>query len=361
MARIVTVYRNEPIEFCPVDMSLIRWLKISEALARLGHQVDIATNENRIGISFPVSMGQNLRRVHLSDVRWHQYDVVKTLFHGGFLTLEKWKGTDHPFIISKLGSVVAPEDRPGIYFYGSIRESLYSTQSRVAKYSRYITLLSGPAVELWKSMYGSNKNLLLVPGAVDRNIPEKGPDPFPADNGIRAIFSGNIYTADRQPEANRTLSQKLNLLGELLFKKNARLYFLGPGDTSRINPEFVTVLGPVPYQESWNYLYHVSVGVVLNAGPFQHNNESSKIYHYLRSGLPVVCEAGFPNEHLIGESGLGYVTENGNMEILAERVIEASHAVWDRDFAVRYILENHTWDHRAQIYHRLFQRVRAAL
>ncbi len=46
MARIVTIYdTNHKYGFDLVDMSYIRWVKISEALARLGHQVDIATNE----------------------------------------------------------------------------------------------------------------------------------------------------------------------------------------------------------------------------------------------------------------------------------------------------------------------------
>jgi len=45
MAKIVTVYNARHRRFEPADMSYIRWLKVSEALARCGHQVDIATNE----------------------------------------------------------------------------------------------------------------------------------------------------------------------------------------------------------------------------------------------------------------------------------------------------------------------------
>ena len=42
MAKIVTVYRDSRGVFQPVEMGMIRWLKISEALARRGHSVDIA-------------------------------------------------------------------------------------------------------------------------------------------------------------------------------------------------------------------------------------------------------------------------------------------------------------------------------
>jgi len=55
-------------------------------------------------------------------------------------------------------------------------------------------------------------------------------------------------------------------------------------------------MGAVSYERSWDYLHHADVGVLVAAGPFMHNNESTKIYHYLRVGLPVVSEAGFPND-----------------------------------------------------------------
>src|SRR5579871_6358695 len=129
MARIVTVYTPSPKEWDLREMSRIRWQKISEALARQGHEVDIATNESRWEQDgTPVVMATGLRRVPLHMVDWHRYDVVKTLFHLGFETLASHGGASHPFIISKLGSVVGLEDMPGIYFYGAVRERLYATQ-----------------------------------------------------------------------------------------------------------------------------------------------------------------------------------------------------------------------------------------
>src|SRR5437588_12019120 len=103
MARILTLYSTERRHFLPREMANIRWLKISEALSRLGHQVDIATNETlkRWLGKFPIRMGTHLRRIHLADVRWSNYEIVKTLFHAGFNTLESFRGIDHPFIISK--------------------------------------------------------------------------------------------------------------------------------------------------------------------------------------------------------------------------------------------------------------------
>jgi hypothetical protein len=336
-------------------MSYIRWFKISEALARCGHHVDIATNEEKNGTPFPISMAPRLRRVHLSDVRWNEYDVIKTHFHAGFLTLEQWGGTGHPFIISKLGSVVAPENRDGIHFYDEIRERLYRTQEKIAAASHYVTVLTVPAKELLEDVHGRSNNVLLVPGAADDQIPEAGEDPFPS-KGMRIIFAGNIYTSNSQPEANTILVEKLNALGKALKVRGAQLYFIGPGDVTRLNRESVIYFGAVEYEKAWNYFHHADAGVVVASGTFLHNNESTKIYHYLRAGLPAVVESGFPNQSLVQQCELGFIAENGNMERMADLAIEACHREWNRDSAVDHIRKHHTWDRRVEVYDRLVKR-----
>ena len=59
--------------------------------------------------------------VPLNRIRWSDYDVVKTLFHVGFQTLADRGGGDHPFIISKLGSVVEPGGNAGHLFLRTYR------------------------------------------------------------------------------------------------------------------------------------------------------------------------------------------------------------------------------------------------
>jgi hypothetical protein len=80
-----------------------------------------------------------------------------------------------------------------------------------------------------------------------------------------------------------------------------------------------------------------------------HNNESTKIYHYLRAGLPVVSESGFPNDNVVRESGLGFIVPAGDMDQLAKKVCEAANWPWDRDLAIRYIMANHTWPQRIAV------------
>jgi glycosyltransferase involved in cell wall biosynthesis len=357
MARIVTVYRMWRRRFKPVDMSYIRWLKISAALARLGHQVDIATNEPRWFMRrAPLVMAPNLRRVPLTGVRWDEYDLVKTLFHKGFETLEYYDGDKHPFIIPKLGSVVGPYDMEGIYFYGKHRSQLYAIQQRIQQRSRFVTVLSNPARELWADCFGSNDRVLLVPGAADREIPPSARDPYPDDGKTRCVFAGTIYNQQSQPEANRTLVEKLNFVGRQLAAHGARLYMLGLGDVRRLDRTHVTYLGSIPYHRTWDYFYHAHVGLVVSAGSFMHNNESSKIYHYLRAGLPVVSESGFPNDYVVRESRCGIVVQSGDMRALTDAILTAGRATWDKTYAINYICENHTWDKRAAVYDHLLRR-----
>jgi len=205
MARIVTVYNTERSArtwaTCPISAGS----GISAALARLGHEVDIATAEFKFRCGGPSwEMGPGLRRVPISAVRWQAYDVVKTLFHQGFTTLERFGGGQHPFIIAKLGSVVGPTDMNGIYFYGRTRRRLFAVQRRIAATARHVTLLSVPARDLWVQCHGARDNVLLVPGAVDRDVPEPGPDPYDNAPHPRYVFSGNLYSARTQPEANRS-------------------------------------------------------------------------------------------------------------------------------------------------------------
>jgi hypothetical protein len=358
MSRIVTVYSGGLRSAREVEMGYIRWYRMSAALASLGHTVDIASAELRRRVFRTVEpVAPNLRIVPLSRVKWGEYDAVKTLFHGGFETLERYGGAHHPFLIAKLGSVVGPADMEGVYFYGHQREDMYRVQERINRASRYVTLLSEPAEQLWRSCFGATTDVLVVPGAVSAKIPAPRRSPYPRDGRPPCVFAGNFYNRKRgsQPEAHATLASKLNRLGALLHEGGARLYVVGTGDASSLDPRYVTYCGEVPYEDSWDYIHFAAVGVVVTAGGRMHNNESTKIYHYLRAGLPVVSEAGFPNDHVVRESGLGHVVENGELELMASQIVEAVHAPWDRERAICYILAHHTWEKRAEVYDRILR------
>lgn len=355
MKRIVLVYNTERRGVRrPVDMARIQLVESAHALARRGWAVDMASAEwSLLFRRRTMATAPGVRRVSLARVRWDEYDVVETNFHQGWDTLEAFGGTSHPFIVAKLGSVVGDHDMPGIYFYGAGRERMLRTQRAIHQGARFVTVLTEPARALWLQLFGPRERMLVVPGAAAADIPARGRDPYPPGQGTRVLFSGNVYTT--QPEATRVLVDKLNRLGAGL-APGARLFFAGPGDTRRLDPAVVTHLGVASYLDAWQHMLHAHVGVVVSAGPFMHNNESTKIYHYLRAGLPTVCESGFPNEHVLHESGLGMVTPSEDITQMVASVRRASMRSWDREAGMRYILARHTWDARMELYDTLFRR-----
>ena len=343
--RIATVYKRDHFSpFAPAKMSTIRWLRMSEGLAALGHRVDMIMN----GEGLQHATTPNLRSVAFADVDWNGYDVIKTLFHSGFESLSEEGGADHPFIISKLGSVVGNHDTDGVYFFNHEREHLCSIQKQIRERSRYVTLLTAASRRLWEELFGEASNLLHVPTGVDREVPAAGDNPYKRFSEPIAVYAGNIY-GETQPEMNLLWQDRLNRLGTLLQRKGIRLCFVGTGRVNRLDRRVVTVMKPVDNREVWDHQRFASVGLVLAQGKKQHN-ESSKLYYYLRAGLPVVSEAPVPNNFLIHATGMGHVADYDDDQALVDMVESAIHREWPRREGIEYVVAHHSWDQRVATY-----------
>lgn len=349
--RIATVYISRPIdEFRAVTMDTVRWLKISEALANRGYQVDMITNEkaNRI-----IKMGANLRRVPVAKFHWQDYDIIKTLFQEGFASLEKAGASNHPFIISKT-TVVGLKNEPGVYVNFLTRLRDYQIQKRMAEKCRYITVLSKENKNLWEKLFGKKNNILLVPTGVDEKISPRNKNPYAQFNEKIVLFAGNIYRTQMR-RINFRWQKRLNNLGKLLQKQNMRLFFIGSGMTDWLNPRYVTYLGAIEHQKFWDYQYFADCGLVLAHGEKQ-NFESSKIYYYLRTGLPVVSESPVPNNYLIKETKLGMIIPFDNNAKMADAIEKVVNKKWDKNYAIKYMVKNHTWDKRVEIYDQIIKK-----
>jgi hypothetical protein len=292
--------------------------------------------------------------VSFSDVVWDRYDVIKTLFHSGFDAVWEAGGGDHPFIISKLGSVVGKGDTEGVFFFEEERERLCAIQERIRSASRYVTVLTPPSRRLWEEQFGGRENLLLVPTGVDRHLPPPRRSPYRRFRERIAIYLGNIY-GETQREMNRLWQARLNELGRALRRKGIRLCFAGTGSVDRIDARAVTLLGTVHNDDVWDYQRFADVGIVLAQGALQHN-ESSKLYYYLRTGLPVISEAPVPNNFLLEETGMGFVADHADHGMFADMAEQALHHPWPRNDAVHYMIAHHTWDRRVTAYDEILRR-----
>lgn len=349
--RIATLYRREYFShFSPNDMSTIRWLRISEGLADLGYEVDMIINSS----DKTNQKNPNLKFIPYSRFNWRKYDVVKTLFHRGFESLRHMEGEDHPFIISKLGSVVGNHDNTeGVHFFNEEREDLYRIQKQINAKSKYISILTKPSKILWENEFDRNENLLIVPTGVDKNIPPPTNNPYKDFNEKIAVYIGNIY-GEAQKEMNLLWQERLNILGNLLRKNGIRLCFIGMGDVEYLNHKYVTYFDPVGIDKIWDFHYFADVGIALAQGKVQHN-ESSKMYYYLRTGLPVVSEAPIPNNSLIKKTNLGFIADYNDNQMIANLAEAAIHKTWEKEESKKYMLKNHTWNRRVRIYDKIIR------
>ena len=348
--RIACVYPLDDDPAVVASMDRIRFRRMAEAFARAGHHVDIVRRRGKI-----VPLGPRLRMVPARGIRWDRYDVVKTSLHKGFNHLLVNGGADHPFIISKLGSVVAGSPRPGVHFFGRQHEFLLGMQNEMAQRARAVTFLTDENEQAWLDTHGVEMLRLRVPTGVDAVIPPAGPDPFArlgvAGRGV--LFAGNIYDRE-QPEVNRIWVDRLNRIARALKRRGLYLVAMGTGERSGLDQSVMTDLGPLPPDEVWDWQRNAVCGLVLAHGAVQ-DNESSKIYYYLRTELPVICEAPIPNRWLVEHTGLGAIVPLDDPETMADAVVSFAGRGHSLNGVADWMAREHSWDERAGRYAPLFE------
>jgi hypothetical protein len=334
-------------------MDWIRFWRMSDALARRGHEVDAISNWPRS----PGAAPPRLRTVPFERVDWTRYDIIKTFFHRGFECLAESGGADHPFIVSKLGSVVGRHQTAGVHFFGAVREKLYQLQLAIAQRSRVVTVLTDASEELWRREHGPSPPLIQVPTGVDAVIPPAGPNPYPGVgvHGPVALFAGNLYRRTAQAEVNELWQERLNAVGRALRRRGVRLVAMGLGEVDRLDATAVLHMGTVDLSAFWDWQRYADVGLVLAQGPVQ-DNESSKIYYYLRTALPVVCERPVPNVSLITRTAHGALVDYDDVTALADAAAELARRPPAANGVVDYMITHHSWDARAALYDPVFAR-----
>ena len=63
-----------------------------------------------------------------------------------------------------------------------------------------------------------------------------------------------------------------------------------------------------------------------------------------------------PNLPLSKEANLGFTADYEDNQMMAKMIEAAIYKKWQKKEAIRYILKNHTWDKRVQIYDALIKK-----
>jgi len=338
------------------SMNWIRWLRVGEALARLGYKTDLIYNGYiSKSIRQLIEKTPNLGIKSALLLNWNKYDVLKILFHKGFQHLRYFNGIKHPFIITSLGSVFASHDQEGIYFFGKRRKDPYLIQNELIKHSKYVVVLTQKNEKVLRQEYPKYMNVLRVPTGVDSEIPVPGLNPYGGAKRRICIFAGNIYNHKTQPELNCLWQKRINEIGCKIKKNNIDLYFIGVGATNLLDSNAVTCLKPVPNHRFWDYQYYADVGLALSDGPVC-DNEASKIYYYLRGGLPVIAENPLSNSGLVDDVQYGEKVPYGNLEAISQAIIQwANHGKERREQVMSYMKHHHSWEKRIEVYDSIFK------
>jgi hypothetical protein len=311
----------------------------------MGHEVDLPIDGPQV-----VELSPGVRRVPVATLDWPSYDLVKAEFHRGFDRVARHGGADHPFLLVKFGSVVGPPETPGVYFFGDALAELAASQRAIAERARYVSILTQPSADLWRQEHGTRIPVLMVPTGVDAVIPPTRTDPYAALglSGRAVLFAGNIYT-EQQREVNLVWQDRLNRLGRALRRRGLTLVAMGAGLVDQLDPDAVRHVGSLPVDQTWDWQRGAVAGVVLAHGPGQHN-ESSKIYYYLRTGLPVLCERPVPNADLVTSAGCGALVDLDDVKTMAAVAEDLAVRRQRFDDVAETTAREHSWDERAARY-----------
>ncbi|MBM4327707.1 MAG: glycosyltransferase family 4 protein [Deltaproteobacteria bacterium] len=340
--RIGVVFHKNPFA-PPTGIDLVRLRAIAGGLIRRGFSVDVIAPVHEAGLIdrfIPVKplnvLGEGRR-----------YDLIKTSYHFSIRLIDAYTGP----VVSRIVRVVdheAPQrDEP-------FREDLLSCQEMIRRRASVLVLNNRENEERWRRFYGPKPPVLFVPNGCPSEIPEPGLDPYGTQRPA-ALFLGSVAAA----RMARVLNEAAVLLRgratiHLVGLNKSRMY---GGDGSCRLSRLIVDHGETSHNRVWDYIHYAQAGIALATGPHPFDNDISKIFDYLRGGLPVVSEEGILQNHLIERTGFGRIFAYDNVEELVSGVLEILERppIESKEQVMSFMAREHSWERRLEQYVALFQ------
>lgn len=274
------------------------------------------------------------------------YDLLKTSYHFSIKLIGDYAGP----VVSRIVRVV---DERYPQRDVTFRQELLQCQERIRDRASGL-ILNNPENEIrWRDRYGDSLRIALIPNAAPARIPAQGANPYEGREPA-VLFLGSL--------AAGRMVRILNDLAETL-QGEAFVHFVGLNKCSMYGEEtdcrlapLVTDHGERPEQEVWDFIRYAKVGLALATGPLRFDNDISKIFNYLRGGLPVLSESPIVNNHLIYETGHGSVFEFddfGDMISKLRGILE--NPPGNREAVMEFMIREHSWDTRVETYRTFLQ------
>lgn len=277
------------------------------------------------------------------------YNLVKTCYHFSIQLIGNYQGP----LVSRIVRVVderLPERDD------AARRALLECQSLIQRRAGALILNNAENEERWHRLYGRRIPVAKIPTGCPAAIPPLRSNPY--ETGCPVILFLGSLAAPRMVILLNDLAWRLRDRCRVHLIGSNKTHLYGGGRTCDLD-SLIVDHGELPEEEVWDYVGHAQVGVALAAGPELFDNDISKIYTYLRGGLPVLSEERIANNHLVIQTRYGSIFAYGDradMAAKAAELLERSPTEL-RPSTMVFMAKEHSWERRVGALLSLFHKV----
>jgi glycosyltransferase involved in cell wall biosynthesis len=341
--RIGIIFHKNPYA-PPKGIDLVRLRNIAGGLIRRGIDAEIIAPVEHEGIIdglIPVRRLKALREV--------RYDVLKTSYHDSILIVGDFDGPIVSRIVRVVDDKLPERDEP-------FRKKLIQCQDIIAAKASAVVLNNEENASRWRGLYGNRQEIAIIGTGCPSVIPELGANPY-GNQKPAILFLGSI-ASERMLRMLNTAAKLLENTADIHLVGLNKVRMYGGQESIDLEPG-IKDHGEIPEPLMWDYVKRAHVGIALAAGPHLFDNDISKIWNYLRGGLPVLAEERIINNVLIEKTGLGRVFRFDSPEDMALQALEMLETDYSdrRAGVMNYMAEAHSWEKRVESYLQLFARI----
>lgn len=208
----------------------------------------------------------------------------------------------------------------------------------------------------WINFYGGSAQTALVPTGCPLVIPPPVRNPYHTHKKI-LLFLGSV-AAVRILHMLNQLAKHVTDVAEIHLVGLNKAGMYGADSNSELSSLIVNH-GQKPEQEIWDYVYHADAGLAFATSPQPFDNDMSKIYSYLRGGLPILSEEPILNNDLVLGLEYGSVFGYGDLTTLISRsrTLLVNPPIQKRGYVMERMSADHSWDRRVDRYIELFNQL----
>lgn len=342
--RVAVVFHKNPFA-APTGIDLVRLRAITSGLIIRGIETNVIAPVQHSGMldgNIPV-YGLN----HFQESA--PYDIVKTCYHDSI----KLVPTKNKNIVSRIVRVVDSTFPERDNFF---RTKLLECQKLICDRAVIVIFNNEENRSRWIKFYGGSAQTEIVPTGCPLVIPPPIRNPYHTHKKI-LLFLGSV-AAVRILHMLNQLAEYMTDVAEIHLVGLNKAGMYGAGSGCELSPLIVNH-GQKPEHDTWDYIYHADAGLAFATGPQPFDNDMSKIYSYLRGGLPILSEEPILNNELVVGLQYGSVFGYGDLAALISRcrTLLINPPIQKRDHVMERMAADYSWDRRVDRYIELFKQL----